>query len=495
MTLWHEPLGVDFSRALVAGLRARMAHEPPEAMASVTLLLPMERMRRRVREMFATGGAAVLPRLLLVSDVSPLLPHMALPPVRSALSLRLELARLVAALLDARPEIAPQGAAFDLAGSLASLLQEMKEEGVDAAALDAIRPDGLPAHWQTNLAFLRIATGMAQNADLGAPEDVQAACLDALDAAWAAAPPATRVIVAGSTGSRGPTLRLMRMIDRLPAGDVVLPGFDTAMGAGHWAALGTGAAGAQDHPQFRHHVVMRALGRDPEGMEQWSGAAPACPARNALISLALCPPPVTDAWLDDGPALAGTVAAACAGLTLVEAPTMQEEAETVALRLRGALQEGRRAALIAPDRTLARAVAACLDRWGIEPDDSAGRPLDLSPPGRLILQVAGMRGRPVAAEALVVLLKHPLVHTNGARKDHLRRTRDLEIGWLRGRAAPPDGQGLRAWAREDGTRGADDAWTGWVCDPPPAPGRPERDGRPGDPRGGASRPAARPGRG
>ena len=32
-----------------------------------------------------------------------------------------------------------------------------------------------------------------------------------------------------------------------------------------------------------------------------------------------------------------------------------------------------------PDRLLARQVTAALDRWRINPDDSAGRPLDLRP--------------------------------------------------------------------------------------------------------------------
>ena len=41
------PLGVDFPRALVAGLLSRMAGHPPEAMVRVTLYLNTNRMRRR----------------------------------------------------------------------------------------------------------------------------------------------------------------------------------------------------------------------------------------------------------------------------------------------------------------------------------------------------------------------------------------------------------------------------------------------------------------
>ncbi|UWQ21616.1 double-strand break repair protein AddB [Jannaschia sp. W003] len=461
MNVFHEPLGVDFTAAFVDGLRARLHGEPPEAMAGVTLLLPTRRMQRRLAEMMLRGGAAVLPRIALVSDLGPLVPHLALPPERSALSLRLELARLVDALLEEMPHLAPRAAAFDLAGSLGDLLAEMKEEGVGAAALGAVDLHPLPEHWQNSVRFLRIAVDFAERADLGAAADVQALCLDALEAAWAAAPPPGRVIVAGSTGSRAQTARLMRMVAALPNGAVVLPGLDREMPVDAWDALDPAT---QDHPQFRHRAFLGALGLANSDVPQWSDHRPAAPERTRLLSLALRPPPVTHAWLAEGPPLAAEAEAACAGLTLVEAATPIEEAEVIALRLRQAVEEGTRAALISPDRTLSRQVAAVLDRWGLEPDDSAGRPLDLSPPGRLLIQTARLRGRAAEAETLVALLKHPLAHSNGARREHLKRTRDMEMGWLRGGPLHPDPLGLRHWAQDERTRGVDDAWTAWLSD-------------------------------
>ena len=53
--------GVDFPAALVAGLRARMAGRPPEAMARVTLYVNTTRMRRRVVQIFGQHGAGFLP--------------------------------------------------------------------------------------------------------------------------------------------------------------------------------------------------------------------------------------------------------------------------------------------------------------------------------------------------------------------------------------------------------------------------------------------------
>ena len=48
--------GVDFPAALVEGLRARMAGQPPEAMARVELIVNTTRMARRIRQIFDAAG-------------------------------------------------------------------------------------------------------------------------------------------------------------------------------------------------------------------------------------------------------------------------------------------------------------------------------------------------------------------------------------------------------------------------------------------------------
>lgn len=64
---------------------------------------------------------------------------------------------------------------------------------------------------------------------------------------------------------------------------------------------------------------------------------------------------------------------------------------------------------------LARRVTAELDRWGLIPDDSAGRPLALTPPGVLLRRLAAALGERLTPEALLILLKHPLVNSPPAR--------------------------------------------------------------------------------
>ena len=126
-------------------------------------------------------------------------------------------------------------------------------------------------------------------------------------------------------------------------------------------------------------------------MPAWHPAPPPAPARNALVSLALRPAPVTDQWR----ARRRARRPPRRRLRLpawVEAPDQRGEALAIALALREAAETGARAALVTPDRLLARRVTAELDRWGLIPDDSAGRPLALTPPGVLLRRLAALPG-------------------------------------------------------------------------------------------------------
>jgi ATP-dependent helicase/nuclease subunit B len=76
---------------------------------------------------------------------------------------------------------------------------------------------------------------------------------------------------------------------------------------------------------------------------------------------------------------------------LLSAPDAQAEAVAAALALREALEKpGARAALVTPDRDLARRVSAELARHGITADDSAGEPLAETPAGAFLRLLARM---------------------------------------------------------------------------------------------------------
>ncbi|MFZ5708852.1 MAG: double-strand break repair protein AddB [Pseudomonadota bacterium] len=457
--------GLDFADAIAFRILRDMAGRAPEDMARVRILVNSGRTERALRGAFEQHGAAVLPRLGLIAELADM-PLPGVPAAAGALARTLELASLVVRLADREPALASATAAFDLAESLAALLREMQDEGVPASAID--RPDlaeGHALHWEKSLAFVRIAAQFLSGdgrPDDGRPDGAGRLrrAVETLAARWREAPPGDPVIVAGSTGSRGTTALLIGAVARLPQGAVILPGFDAAMSAADWQALGTAGAGAEDHPQYRYARLMAALGTAAAEVPAWLPGGPPDPGRNRTVSLALAPAPVTDRWITEGPRL-GDLAEATRGLSLMEAPSQRAEAEGIAVRIRAALEEGLSVAVVTPDRSLARRLAAALDRWGIDPDDSAGIPLSQTATGRLLRHAAAALSGRMTAIGLVVLLKHPLAaSTPGDRGTHLLRLRELEQRLRRTGAAYPDARLLADWAGDDPDRRL---WADWVA--------------------------------
>ncbi|MBE3640328.1 double-strand break repair protein AddB, partial [Mangrovicoccus algicola] len=453
--------GQDFPAALVAGLRQRLDGQPPEAIARVTVYVNTQRMKRRIEDLFHASGPGFLPRLRLVTEAGAgLIRHGA--PAQSQLARQLQLTRLTSALIAAQPDLAPPSAAFDLAGGLANLMDEAQVEGVPIDTILNLDVADASGHWQRAMAFLKIVLDLGLSDPMADPAARARAEAEALIRLWQAAPPRDPVYVAGSTGSRGTTHLLMQAVARLPAGGLILPGFDHDMPHGIWTTL-TAPERQEDHPQYRFALLLRDLGLTPGEVQPWlPGAGAPDPARNRLISMALRPAPVTDGWMRDGPGL-GDLGAATRNLTLLEAADPRAEADAVAVVLRRAAEEGTPAALISPDRMLTRRVAAALDRWGIEPDDSAGEPLGQTATGRLIRMIAGLMGQRLTAEDLVVILKNPHVGIGSRRGPHLRLTRELELRLRRRGPAFPDRASLTEWAasREDAEAAQ---WAAWVAD-------------------------------
>ncbi|MCR8825450.1 double-strand break repair protein AddB [Pseudosulfitobacter koreensis] len=424
--LFGLPPGVDFPAALIDGLRARLPDGDPTAIARVDLIVNTTRMQRRLRTLFDAGPAELLPRVHLVTGLDGLLTGAVPPPAVPALRRRLELIQLVSGLLDRQTELAPRASLFDLSDSLAALLDEMQGEGVPINAVTELDVSDQSGHWERAKAFIRIAeTYLGPRTDQMDGQARHRAVVTALIDQWERDPPQHPVIVAGSTGSRGTVQMLMQAVARLPQGAVVLPGFDFDMPPEVWSNLSDGLL-AEDHPQYRFQSIARALDMHASQVAEWTATPPPDPVRNRLISLALRPAPVTDAWLVEGPKLDG-LGSALDGVTMVNAETPRAEALAIAMRLRLAAERGETAALITPDRMLGRQVTAALDRWDILPDDSAGVPLHLSPPGRLLRHTASLLRDTLDAEALLTLLKHPLVHSTATRNRHQLNTQRLEL--------------------------------------------------------------------
>ena len=421
------PVGCDFSKAFVDGLEARLSGSAPDAWARITILVNTRRAQRRLQDLFAIRGACLLPDIKVISDLGN---GPDAPAAKARFERHLALADLVGAFLEAQPELGPKSAMFGLAESLADLQDEMMGAGVNFTDLQQIDVQGLSSHWARNLAFLDILNRF--EADL--PEQVLngsearlKAAVTRLVSEWETTPPKGPVIVAGSTGSRTVTAELMAAVASLPQGAIVLPGYDYTTPPDLWPQLG------EEHPQFGFAELSARIGFDPADVPCWHGLPVQNAARNATVSLALRPAPVTPHWLDEAPKLAADLPRAMARVSLLNAPDARTEAMAIALRLREALALGQKAALVTPDRNLTRRVSAELTRWSIAPDDSAGHPGKLTAPGVFLRMVAAALGRPLAPVNLMELLKHPLC--GGDRLAHITLARRFESEALHG--GPP----------------------------------------------------------
>ena len=346
--------------------------------------------------------------------------------------------------------------AWHLSGELASLIDELAIEGVAWHRVEPLGTDAFDRYWRITLDFLDVAISaypaiLAERGEVD-PATRQIALVDAEVARLAASGSKGPVIVAGSTGSNAATARLIAAVARLPQGAVVLPGLDQGLDERAWGLVGMGEDGGPSagHPQASLHRLIGAIGIDREAVLSL-GTVPSDLTRRAqLVSEALRPAETTELWQG----LGLDAATALAGVTLIEAADEAEEAKAIAVTLREVLEGPGSAALVTPDRELARRVREELTRWGVEIEESSGEPLGQTPAGsfaRLLLDATLAAMAPVE---VLALLHHPHVSLGRTRGSVIRLTRRLELGVLRGTVAidalgRPDELVANAKARRD----------------------------------------------
>jgi ATP-dependent helicase/nuclease subunit B len=468
------PSHVPFVDALAAGIAADYARaDDPLALARVLVLLPTRRACRALQDAFlrhSGGRALLLPRMVPIGDVDEdalQFDLMAMqtpdtereiPPAIGDMRRRLLLARLVqeSAAQTGEEEQGdgqlPIDQAVRLAAELSNLLDQVQTERLDFDALAGLVPEDYAVHWQLTLQFLGVLTG-AWPERLAAEGVIDSAerrnlLLAARAENWQRDPPSTPVIAAGSTGSIPATADLLAVVARLPTGAVVLPGLDRELDPEVWDQI------EPSHPQFGLRHLLTRLGVSRDYVDDWPGVPPAADhqrARAKLISAALRPAPATDSWADIG----GIGPAGLDGMTRIDCAGADEEAGAIALIMRDTLsdrEQGRTAALVTPDRNLARRVAGALARWDIIVDDSGGVPLAETPPGVFFRLIVDLIGQDAAPFPLLSALKHPLAAGGLAPGTFRGLVRALEIAVLRG---PRQAPGLAALAAA--TRRAADA--------------------------------------
>jgi ATP-dependent helicase/nuclease subunit B len=448
LNLYTIPPHRAFADALANGLIKRFGVDPL-ALARGLILLPNNRAKRAIQDAFvrASEGGLLLPRLVAVGD--PELDEAAfdladeadpVPPAIDPLQRRLILARLIqesGTQVDAAE-------AVRLAGDLATTLDQLLVEEVEPKSLRDLKEKmgDLSTHWERSLALFNIVLDRwpAALAGLGRIElaDRRRRLIDRVVTRWATRPPAGFVCAAGITTSAPAVARLLRRVAELPQGMVVLPGLAIAISEEEWELLGPHAPESrkrnlETHPQYHLKLLLDRMRVHRDEFEPWRAISEhdAPPSRSKAIASAFQPPDFTHGW--NAIPLAER---RLDGVRVLEVDTPADEAQGIALALREALETpARTAALVTPDRALARRVAAHCARWGIEVDDSAGQPLSVLPPGTLLLALADAAAQGFAPMPLLTLLKHPLVQSND-RAPWLDGARRLDLALRGPRPAP-----------------------------------------------------------
>ncbi|WP_306916820.1 double-strand break repair protein AddB [Rhizobium mesoamericanum] len=480
------PAGLPFLKTLAESLcdgrltrRFRYDPDDPLSLSKVTIYLPTRRAARVLRSEFVDrlgGRSAILPVIRPLGETDDDMGYFdeALPamldlaqPLSNTARL-LELARLVLAWRNKLPEIvrsihsdsplvapASPADAIWLARNLAELIDAIETEDRDWTELSRLNAKDYALWWQLTAEFLQIASVYWPERlnELGksSPARHRNAILRAEANRIATVPPMGPIIIAGSTGSVPATADLIAAVANLQDGVIVLPGLDLGMPQGHWRMVAPedrkdqpADPASRSHSQYGLAQLLKRLHLTRDDVMTLAEPTEDLRLRSEILSHALAPAEASSDW---GAWKAGlsdaAISSAFADVSLIEAGNEREEATAIAIALRLALERPgmdceSRAALITPDRNLARRVTTELSRFGIIADDSAGTPLSATPQGTLLQLLLEATLRPGDPVAIVGLLKHPLAHFGLERSVLAEAVRALELLALRGGIADVD---------------------------------------------------------
>jgi ATP-dependent helicase/nuclease subunit B len=483
MRVFSVPVSAPLLRSVIAALvdgrliEGFEARGHPEKLAQATLYLPTRRAGRMAREIFLDElktDAVLLPRIVALGDIDEDelafaqaaseagLGSLEIPPAMEGLQRRLLLAQLIAAwarqIRPSDPGQAPlvvggPASTLALADDLARLTDDMVTRGVEWRALEGLVPEALDQYWQLTLQFLSIAKD-AWPRILEAHGKIEPAArrdlLIEAEAARLGRHHQGPVIAAGSTGSMPATAKFLQAVANLPQGAVVLPGLDTDLDDAAWQSIG-GVRDAQgrfttspasNHPQFAMQALLHRF-RIKRGDVELLGT-PSPRGREVLASEAMRPSNATAQWHDRlaEPEIVEKISGSMANLAVIEADNPEMEALAIAVAMRQARHLEKSAALVTPDRALARRVMAALGRWNLAFDDSGGDALMDTPAGifaRLATETAAKQLEP---PTLLALLKHPLCRLGGKAGAFKGAVETLELALLRGTRPQAGSAGL-----------------------------------------------------
>ena len=451
-----QPFLEVLARAVLNGFpREGFATSSPMDLARATILVPNRRAARDLECIFFEvneGKSILLPRIRPIGDIdedlfentpsSISLIETTLPEAISPIGRDLILIDMIGEWARDNPQerLALEIAASPiqsvaLAASLAGFLDSLETEDIDPARIADLYGIEAARHREAILGFLALIREKLphrlHDKHLLAPKVRRSLLLRREAQRLLENPTPWPVIAAGSTGSIPATRELLGAIAQLPQGAVVLPGLDTSMDDESWAAV------SAQHPQFVLKQLLGGFTLSRNDVTTIPG--PESNFRGWLASDIMRPSGTSEKWSAIARDHKAAIDQAFAGLELVEARHVREEAITIALILRRVLETpGKTASLVTPDRSLARRVKQHLEKFNVDIDDSAGEPLSRFGGAALLGLLIDLILGGLTPDCLLAFLKHDLCQF-GLDGDSARNAvHVIELTVFRAGAVAPD---------------------------------------------------------
>ncbi|WP_417621592.1 double-strand break repair protein AddB [Parasphingorhabdus sp.] len=464
-----------FADALAQGLIDRFAKDA-FGLARGLVILPNNRARRALQEAFVrlSENGLLLPQMVVIGDleldeaigVALDSGELALniPAAVDPMDRLLTLAQLIQKEVRQRDEVILAKDALRLAREFARTFDQLTVEEIALADLMKTEPTSLDlsSHWQDSYRFFLIIAEKWEK-KLAEWERVDQAVrrnalFDHIAKTWQRSPPGHFIVAAGITTSAPAIARFLETISFMPSGLVVLPDLDLVMPEEEWDLLGpfqpdpeTGYVprAQETHPQYHMKLLLDRMSIARGEVMRWprTGESGAVAKRSRALSHAFAIPKLTVRWQT-----LESKERSLAGVQTIEARNSAEEAQTIALLAREALEDPhQRVAIVTPDRSLATRISAHLKRWEIQVDDTAGQPLAKLPEGILFLNLIATVADGFPPAEFLALLKHPLVRHGQERLDWLNQVRKLDL-LLRGPRPSPGLAGIDALLKDRNPR-------------------------------------------
>ena len=395
-----------------------LATSPPDALAETLLLVPTRRSCGLLRRAFLdlSGGKALrLPRITALADLETEMPSMldaaalaelaAIPPAMPPWQRLSLLTKQVLAFEAKRRSDPPLEHALSLAQDLAKLQDQcaLHEVTLSSRKLAMFAEGDDALHWQQPIEFLGIIGDHWPQIETALGLTIAATRQTRIQQLatryWREHPPATPVMVIGSTASLATTAALMQAIADAQHGAVLLPGLDPRMAPDEWSAV------AEGHPYFH---LKQFLARWPLELAEVQLLASDTPPYIWLP--ALTPTSRVEHWHD-----ATVDTQQIQQLKLIACASDEEEVRVVTVLIREALEQAeKRIALVTPDEGFMDRVAAQLQRYGVVADRLSRGRLANTATGNLWLTLTNVINEPSRMLAQLALLRHPLVMQESA---------------------------------------------------------------------------------